>query len=453
MRAINPATGALIAEYEDFPAERIPEAVKKADQAHQEWRTLPLAERSKRTLAAATVLRDRSEELAQLMTAEMGKPIKEARSEIEKCAWVCEYYAESAEHFLSPEMVETSASRSYIAYEPLGVILAIMPWNFPIWQVVRFAAPAMTSGNAVLLKHAPSVPGCALACEDIFRKAGFPEGLFQTLLLYVDEVEKLIDDPLVRAVTLTGSTAAGKAVASAAGSRLKKTVLELGGSDPYVILADADLDAAMPACLTARLINTGQSCIAAKRYIVVESLREEFERELVARMTAVRMGDPTSEDVDIGPIARDDLRANLHRQVEESVTAGARLLLGGKLPAGTGFYYPPTVLTDVGPGMPAYLEELFGPVASVIPVANDDEALRAANDTVYGLSGAVFTSDVERGERIAREVIQAGSVFVNEFSRSDPRLPFGGIKESGYGRELSGFGIREFVNVKAVYVK
>ncbi len=453
MRAINPATGALIAEYEDFPAEKIPEAVKKAEQAHQEWRTVPLVERSKRTLATATVLRDRSEELSQLMTSEMGKPIKEARSEIEKCAWVCEYYAESAEQFLSPEMVETTASRSYVAYEPLGVILAIMPWNFPIWQVVRFAAPTMTAGNAVLLKHAPSVPGCALACEDIFRQAGFPEGLFQTLLLYVDEVEKLIDDPLVRAVTLTGSAAAGKAVASAAGARLKKTVLELGGSDPYVILADADLDTAIPACLTARLINAGQSCIAAKRYIVVEALQEEFERELVSRMEAVRMGDPTSEEVDIGPVARDDLRANLHRQVEESVAAGARLLLGGGLPAGAGFFYPPTVLADVGPGMPAYEEELFGPVASVIPVADEEEALRVANDTNYGLSGAVFTSDVERGEQIAREVIQAGSVFVNEFSRSDPRLPFGGIKESGYGRELSGFGIREFVNVKAVYVK
>ncbi len=332
------------------------------------------------------------------------------------------------------------------------MILAVMPWNFPFWQVFRFAAPNLMAGNAGLLKHASNVQGCALAIEEVFRDAGFPEGLFKTLLIPGSRVDPVIEHPLVRGVTLTGSTPAGKAVASKAGEALKKTVLELGGSDPYVILEDADLESAAAVCATARLVNSGQSCIAAKRFIVVAGVREEFERRFVAAMAATKMGDPMEEDTVVGPQARADLRDELHDQVVRSIAAGARCILGGKIPEGPGAFYPPTVLTDVGPGMPAYSEELFGPVATLIPVENEEEALRVANDTSFGLGAAVFTRDVERGARIAREELEAGACFVNDFVRSDPRLPFGGVKESGYGRELSPFGILEFVNIKTVWV-
>jgi succinate-semialdehyde dehydrogenase/glutarate-semialdehyde dehydrogenase len=386
------------------------------------------------------------------MTLEMGKPVSGGVSESEKCAWVCDYYAGNAQGFLADQYVEVGTRKSFVTFQPLGVVLAVMPWNFPFWQVFRFAAPNLMAGNAGLLKHASNVPGCALAIEEVFQEAGFPEALFRSLLIPGSRVNDVIENPLVRAVTLTGSTPAGKAVAAKAGEMLKKTVLELGGSDPYVILEDADIPAAAVTCATARLINSGQSCIAAKRFIVVEAVRDEFEKLFITAMANTKMGDPLEEDTVVGPQAREDLRDELHDQVLRSIGAGAQCLLGGKIPEGPGAYYPPTVLTGVGPGMPAYHEELFGPVASIITVKDEAEALRVANDSSFGLGAAVFTADLERGTRIAREELEAGACFVNDFVRSDPRLPFGGVKESGYGRELSPYGILEFVNIKTVWV-
>jgi succinate-semialdehyde dehydrogenase/glutarate-semialdehyde dehydrogenase len=365
---------------------------------------------------------------------------------------VCDHYADHAEGFLAAETVPTDAARSYVAFEPLGVVLAVMPWHCPFWQVFRFAAPGLAAGNVGLLKHSSNVSGCALAIEGLLHDAGFPRDVFRTLLVGSARVGALIEAPEIAAVTLTGSAPAGRAVAEKAGAFLKKTVLELGGSDPYVILEDADLDLAAQTCATARLINGGQSCIAAKRFVVVQGVLEPFVERLVERMRAHRMGDPLEETTDIGPQARQDLRDELHRQVQTSLDRGARLRLGGTVPEGPGAFYPPSVLVDVGPGMPAYEEELFGPVAAVIGARDEADALRIANDTAFGLGAAVFTRDTARGERIAREELRAGSCFVNAFVRSDPRLPFGGIKQSGYGRELGLLGIREFVNAKTVYV-
>jgi succinate-semialdehyde dehydrogenase/glutarate-semialdehyde dehydrogenase len=387
------------------------------------------------------------------MALEMGKPVAQGRSEVDKCAWVCRYYVEHGAAFLAPEAVVSDAAKSYVTFQPLGTVLAVMPWNFPLWQVFRFAAPALMAGNAGLLKHSSNVSGCALAIEQILHAAGFPSPLFRTLLVGSARVGALVDAPQVAAVTLTGSTPAGRAVAARAGAALKKTVLELGGSDPYVILEDADLEAAAEACAASRLINGGQSCIAAKRFVVVEAVRARFEELLVERMRARRLGDPLDPAVDVGPQARHDLRDDLRRQVARSVELGARVRLGGEVPSGPGAFYPPTVLTGVTRGMPAHDEELFGPVAAVIAAQDEADALRKANDSPFGLGAAVFTRDRARGERLAAEELQAGSCFVNAFVRSDPRLPFGGIKESGYGRELSSFGIREFVNVKTVYVE
>jgi succinate-semialdehyde dehydrogenase/glutarate-semialdehyde dehydrogenase len=451
--AVDPSTGQVIATHPELDAKALRAAIAAGHRAYLKWRTVPVADRAVPLRATAHLLRQRAEEYAVLMATEMGKPLAQGRAEVDKCAWACEYYAEHAEAFLAPEGVATDASRSYVTCRPIGLVFAIMPWNFPFWQVLRFAAPTLMGGNGALLKHAPSVPGCALAIERLLRDAGFPEGLFQALIISVAQARSVIRHRHVAAVTLTGSTAAGKAVAKEAGARLKKCVLELGGSDPYLVLEDADLGLAVEACATSRLINSGQSCIAAKRFIVVEPLQEEFERRLVERMRRVRMGDPRDPESEIGPQARADLREKLHGQVERSVAAGARLLLGGTVPAGPGFFYPPTILTGVTKGMPAYREELFGPVASIITVRNARAALRAANDTTYGLGAAVFTADVARGERIAANELEAGSCFVNAFVRSDPRLPFGGIKESGYGRELGRQGILEFQNVKTVYVR
>jgi succinate-semialdehyde dehydrogenase/glutarate-semialdehyde dehydrogenase len=401
----------------------------------------------------AALLRERRDALARLMAVEMGKPLAQGRAEADKCALVCEYYAEHAESFLAPETVASDAARSFVTFRPLGVVLAVMPWNFPLWQVFRFAAPALMAGNAGVLKHASNVCGTALAIGEVFRHAGLPAGLFRTLLVSSARVGEMIDAREVAAVTLTGSTPAGRAVAARAGAALKKTVLELGGSDPYLVLEDADLDLAAETCAASRLINSGQSCIAAKRFIVVESVRAEFERRFVERMAARRVGDPLEGGVDVGPQARRDLRDELHGQVERTVRAGARVLLGCARPEGPAAFYPPSVLTDVRPGMPAADEELFGPVAAILPVQDEADAVRVANQSVFGLGAAVFTRDAARGERIAAEALEAGSCFVNAFVKSDPRLPFGGIKESGYGRELSSFGIREFVNVKTVYVR
>jgi succinate-semialdehyde dehydrogenase/glutarate-semialdehyde dehydrogenase len=452
IEVVDPATGRTIRSVEETSAEEVDGIVERAHETFLTWRDTAFDERARLMRNAAAVLEERAGAYARLMAEEMGKPVRDGRAETRKCAWVCEHYAENAERFLADEPVETDARASFVAFRPLGVVLAVMPWNFPFWQVFRFAAPGLMAGNAGLLKHASNVPGCAQAIEEVFREAGFPEGLFRALLVGSERVEALIEHPLVRAVTLTGSGPAGRAVAAAAGRSLKKTVLELGGSDPYVILEDADLDQAVETCVRSRLINSGQSCIAAKRFVVVEPVREAFERGFVERMARAVVGDPLDEATEVGPQARADLRDDLHRQVEETVALGARLLLGGQVPDREGAWYPPTVLTDVKPASPGYEEELFGPVASIIPVADEAEAIQVANDTSFGLGAAVFTGDLERGRRIAAEDLEAGACFVNGLVKSDPRLPFGGIKESGYGRELGVFGIREFVNVKSVWV-
>ena len=452
LQSINPATGERIARYEEYTAEEIDAILDAVVAAQREWAAHSFEARAGCMREAARLMLERRDEYAGLMAREMGKPIEQGRGEIEKCAWGCEHYAAHAAEMLADEPVQTDAWESFVTYQPLGVVLAIMPWNFPFWQVFRFAAPNLMAGNGAILKHASNVTGCALAIEALLRDAGFPADLLRVVRLPGARVEPLIGDPRIAAVTLTGSVEAGRAVAAAAGTAIKKTVLELGGSDPYLILEDADLEAAVSTCATARLINSGQTCIAAKRFVVVEAVREAFEQGLVAAMRAKRMGDPMDPFTEVGPQARHDLRDSLHRQVLDSVARGARILLGGEIPEGPGAFYPPTVLTDVAPGMPAYEEELFGPVASVIAARDEADAIRIANDSRFGLGAAVFTRDIERGRRIARDQLQAGSCFVNAYVRSDPRLPFGGIKESGYGRELGLPGIREFVNIKTVYV-
>ena len=450
--SINPANGQTIREYEETSPERIHQMLENAHQAFLQWRRVPFSERSALMRRVAVLLKEKRQALAELMAVEMGKPVTQGRAEAEKCAWVCEYYAENAERFLARESIATDAAQSYVAFSPLGVVLAIMPWNFPFWQVFRFAAPSLMAGNAALLKHAGNVTGSALAIEDLFARAGAPSGLFRALLVPGSRVAPLIDHPRVAAVTLTGSTEAGRSVGGAAGRALKPSVLELGGSDPYIVLEDADLEAAARTCTEGRLVNSGQSCIAAKRFIIVEAVHDAFVDRFVAAMKAKRMGDPMEDRTEVGPQARRELRDDLRAQVEQSVAKGARIVLGGAVPPGPGAFYPPTVLTHVGPGMPAYDEEVFGPVAAVISARDERDAVRIANDSVFGLGAAILTGDVERGKRIAEEEIEAGSCFVNTAVRSDPRLPFGGIKTSGYGRELSAFGIREFVNVKTVYV-
>jgi len=399
------------------------------------------------------LLKTKKEELAMLMALEMGKVKREGIAEIEKCAWVCDYYAVNAESFLENEPIATEATKSYVSYQPIGTILAIMPWNFPFWQVFRFAAPTLMAGNTAVLKHASNVPGCAMAIEELFREAGFPENVFRSLLISSKQVAKVIQHKAVKAVSLTGSTPAGKSVATLAGAELKKCVLELGGSDPYLILEDANIEKAAKKCALGRLINAGQSCIGAKRFIVVEKVYAHFLELFTHEMTAADFGDPSDEESTIGPLARADLRDELHKQVVDSVAKGAEVIIGGEIPNRKGAYYPPTILENVQPGMPAYDEELFGPVASVIKVKDVKEAIAVANDTVFGLGAAVFTSNTKMGENIAEMQLEAGACFVNDFVKSDPRLPFGGIKTSGYGRELAEQGIKEFMNVKTVVVK
>jgi succinate-semialdehyde dehydrogenase / glutarate-semialdehyde dehydrogenase len=453
IESINPSTGERIKTFPEMSLREINEIIDLNNKAHLQWKRTSFGQRGMLMKKAGEILRNRKKEFAEMMAREMGKPLAQGEAETEKCAWVCDYYAEEAEKFLSPEQVKTDASKSFVTFQPLGVVLAIMPWNFPFWQVFRFAAPALMAGNTGLLKHASNVSGCALQIEEIFKDAGFPQNVFRTLLVSSSQVAKIIEHPLVKAVTLTGSTPAGKSVAEKAGSLLKKTVLELGGSDPYIILEDADLPVAVDTCVASRLINGGQSCIAAKRFIVVEGCRKKFEELFVEKMKSKKMGDPFEAGVDLGPQARKDLRDSLHEQVQKSIQMGARPLLGAEVPDRSGAFYPPSVLTDVRRGMPAHDEELFGPVAAIICAKDEEDAIRIANDSPFGLGAAVFTRDVAHGERIAAERIEAGSCFVNAFVKSDPRLPFGGVKESGYGRELSHFGIREFVNIKTVYVK
>ena len=452
LTSINPATGDPIGQYEETAPEEVMRRLEKARGAFETWRRTDFSERAALMKAVSRLLIENRSEYARTMAIEMGKPVKSGRAEIEKCAWACEYYAEHAEKMLRPEIVRTDARKSYVTYQPLGVILAIMPWNYPFWQVFRHAAPGLMAGNGVILKHASNVPGCAVAIGDIFKNAGLPEDLFQNFLISSREAEGLIEHPNISAVTLTGSKAAGKAVAAKAGKMLKKTVLELGGSDPYIVLEDADLDKTVETCVASRLLNSGQSCIAAKRFVVVEKVLKRFEAMLVDQMQSKKMGDPFDEANEIGPQARADLRDDLHRQVAQSIVKGARCLLGGKIPAGKGSFYPPTVLSEVAKGMPAYDEETFGPVAAIIPAKDEKEAIQVANDSTFGLGAAIFTRDTDHGEHIAANDLQAGNCFVNAFVKSDPRLPFGGVKQSGYGRELSEYGLKEFVNIKTVYV-
>ncbi len=451
MKAINPATGELIEEYQDHSDQEVDRFIDQAESLFRAWRDVPFSDRSDLMHRAAAVLREKKEDYARLITLEMGKTIGESRAEVEKCAWGCEFYADEAARFLADEVIASDASRSLVAFQPLGIVLAVMPWNFPFWQVFRFAAPALMAGNAGLLKHASNVPGCAVAIEEVFRLAGFPEGLFKSLLISAGKVDRVIKNPQVKAVTLTGSELAGIQVAAAAGAELKKTVLELGGSDAYIVLEDADLPACLATGVTARMLNTGQSCIAAKRFIVVEPLVEEFEQQLSRRMSELKVGDPLQESTQVGPMARIDLVDEIHTQVTGSIERGARLLCGGERPDGPGAFYPPTVLAGVEKGMPVYDEETFGPVAAVISVKDMEAAVAVANDSRFGLGGSVWTRDVEKGEAVARR-IETGSMFVNGMTKSDPRLPFGGIKKSGYGRELSSFGIREFVNIKTIWI-
>ena len=453
LASTNPATGRIIQRHREHSASAVEAAVASAHHAFSGWREFSLKDHAAHiTRLGETLLRQKAT-LAALITNEMGKPLKEAIAEIEKCAACCDFYAKHAARFLKPERPPGAPANARVHFEPLGVVLAIMPWNFPFWQFFRAAVPALMAGNTLLLKHASNVSGCALAIEGLFAGARLPSGLMHTLLVSSKKLPVLIADHRIRAVTLTGSTGAGREVAALAGAALKPCVLELGGSDPYVILKDADLDLAAEACAQARLINGGQSCVAGKRFIVVESIRAAFEEKFVSRLAARRCGVPTSATTDLGPLARKDLRDELHRQVTQSVRLGARLLLGGEPLAGPGFYYPVTALADVRPGMPAYEEELFGPVAAIIPVKDEAAAIAAANDTVFGLGAAIFTRNQRHGEMLARERLHAGMVFVNDFVRSDSSLPFGGIKHSGIGRELGAFGIREFVNIKTIWVR
>jgi succinate-semialdehyde dehydrogenase/glutarate-semialdehyde dehydrogenase len=453
LQSINPANEELIQQYEELNDDKIAKILAESNLTYNQWKLTSFSYRSTLMKNAAQVLRTNKVEFAKLMTLEMGKPILQSKAEVEKCAWVCDYYADNAEQFLANEIVKTEFSKSYVSHQPLGVILAVMPWNFPFWQVFRFAAPTLMAGNAAVLKHSSNVMGCALTIEKIFIEAGFPENLFKTLVISSKKVEAVIRYKNVQAVTLTGSTPAGRSVASIAGSEVKKSLLELGGSDPYVILKDAELESSAEICVNARLINGGQSCIAAKRFIVVEEVYKMFEELFVQKMKSKKMGDPFDEANHLGPQARNDLRDELHEQVMISVQKGAKLLLGGEVPQIKGAYYPATVLSNVKPEMPAYDDEIFGPVASLIKVKNEKEAIEVANATCFGLGAALFTKDIERGERIAEKELIAGSCFVNDSVRSDPRLPFGGVKESGYGRELSLFGIKEFVNIKTVCIK
>ncbi|MGK2929757.1 MAG: NAD-dependent succinate-semialdehyde dehydrogenase [Acidimicrobiales bacterium] len=452
LTSTNPATGETMEEYEEHSPDQVDALIAETNERHLEWRRTGMEHRAGILHRVADLLDERADSLAELMANEMGKPVTAGRGEAQKCAWVCRYYADHAPDQLADIPLDADRSASYIRHQPLGVVLAIMPWNFPLWQVFRFAAPAVMAGNGAVLKHASNVTGCSLAIEKAFADADAPPGLFRSLKIGSDAVEAVLENELIRAATLTGSVAAGAAVAGTAGRLIKKTVLELGGSDPYVVLGDADVAKAAEVCATSRLINSGQSCIAAKRFIVVDEVHDDFVEAFVGHMEAAVVGDPLDDATTMGPQAQVSLRDELHDQVERSLAEGAELLLGGHVPTGPGAFYPPTVLAGVTPDMVAGDEELFGPVSAVMRAEDECHAIRLANTTRFGLGAAVFTEDLERGERIAAEELEAGCCFVNDLVASDPRLPFGGIKESGYGRELSHLGIREFVNQKTVVV-
>jgi succinate-semialdehyde dehydrogenase/glutarate-semialdehyde dehydrogenase len=453
IRTVNPATGEPGKSYEEASLDDALAAAKAAHAAFLKWRRTSFAERSALIHKAAEILRARKDELARLMTEEMGKTLDDGRAEVEKCAFQCDWFADHAQEYLADQPADIGGGEAFVAFNPIGVILAVMPWNFPLWQVFRAAAPALMAGNGMVLKHASNVPGCALAIEEVLHGAGVPRDLFRTLLLPSREVEALIKDDNIAAVTLTGSVPAGKSVATAAGSVLKKCVLELGGADAYLVLEDADVAAAAKVAAAARMVNGGQSCIAGKRFIVLRQILEPFEKAMVEAMRVYEIGDPRKEGTKLGPMQSEKARDEIHRQVTESVRKGARLLLGGKVPDRPGAWYPATVLTNVLSGQPAHDEEVFGPVAALIAAEDEADAIRIANASEFGLGSGVLTSDLDRGRRIAARELEAGMSFVNENVRSDPRTPFGGVKHSGYGRECSAYGIREFVNIKTVHVK
>jgi len=452
-QTVNPATGAPGRSYPGHTVAEALEISRAAHTAFRAWSRTSFAERAELMAAAGAVLRRRQDELVELMIDEMGKTLIEGRGEIQKCAGACDFFAEHAEAFLAPRPVQMEQARAKVVFRPMGTVLAVMPWNFPFWQVFRFAAPTLMAGNTAVLKHASNVPGCALAIEDVFREAGFPQDVFRTLMIPSRDVRAIIEHPSIAAVSLTGSVEAGRQVAMQAAGVLKPCVLELGGSDAYLVLADADIDAAAEVAAAARMVNGGQSCIAGKRFIVVSALKDAFEQALVGKMAAFQMGDPRDPATRLGPLESVGARDGVHDQVTRSLANGARLLAGGVVPNRPGAWYPATVLTDVAPGMPAHDEELFGPVAAVIEAAGEADAIRIANDSAFGLGSGVLTGDLARGEQIATEELEAGMSFVNQNVRSDPRLPFGGVKHSGYGRECSEFGIRAFVNIKTVLVQ
>ena len=449
--SINPATGELVKSFRALTAAEVEQKLQLAVTTFEAERNTPFPERARRMNCAAEILERDKEKFAHLMTLEMGKPYKAAISEAVKCATGCRYYAQNAERFLADEIIDTGAQKSFVRYRPIGPILAVMPWNFPFWQVIRFAAPALMAGNVGLLKHASNVPQCAIALEKLFLEAGFPEGAFQTLLIGAEQVDAILNDPRVKAATLTGSEQAGIQVGVAAAKRIKKVVLELGGSDPFIVMPSADLDAAVATAVEARVINNGQSCIAAKRFIVAESIAAEFEKKFVARMEGLRVGDPFEEKTELGPLATADAVTSLDADVQKTVEAGARILTGGHPLKRTGNYYAPTVLTNIPKNSPAYREELFGPVASLFRVKDIDEAIRLANDSRFGLGASAWTKDDRERERFINE-LESGMVFINKMVASDPRIPFGGVKHSGHGRELSANGIREFMNIKTVSI-
>ncbi|MDP8940717.1 MAG: NAD-dependent succinate-semialdehyde dehydrogenase [Actinomycetota bacterium] len=448
---INPATGEEVESFEPLNEDQIEEKLQRAADTYREYRKTSFEERAQMLTRAAEILEEEAEELGRIITEEMGKPLSAAIAEANKCARGCRYYVENAERFMADEEIEMEGAKVYVRYQSIGPVLAVMPWNFPFWQVFRHAAPGLMAGNVILLKHASNVPRCALAIEDILHRAGFPEGAFQTLLIGSGQVQAIIDDPRIRAATLTGSGPAGSQVAAEAGENIKKTVLELGGSDPFIVMPSADLDEAISTAVTARTLNNGQSCINAKRFIIHEEIAEEFERRYVEAMSALNVGDPMDDDTDMGPLATTDILEDVDQQVRDSVDAGARVLTGGKPMEGPGNFYPPTVLTDIPEDSPAYKEEIFGPVASMFRVVDIDEAIRLANDIPFGLSSSAWTNDEDEREQFINE-IEAGMVYVNRMTESTPEVPFGGVKESGYGRELSIFGIREFVNAKTVWI-
>jgi succinate-semialdehyde dehydrogenase/glutarate-semialdehyde dehydrogenase len=448
---VNPATGEEVKTFDELSDEEIDRKLQLAADTFREYRETSFEERSRMMTRAAEILEDEAEEFGRLMTMEMGKTLAAATAEANKCARGCRYYAQNAERFLADEEIELEGAKAYVRYQPLGPVLAVMPWNFPFWQVFRFAAPALMAGNVGLLKHASNVPECALAIEDIIHRAGFPEGAFQTLLIGSSKVQAVIDDPRVRAATLTGSEGAGRNVGAEAGENIKPSVLELGGSDPFIVMPSADLDKAVSTAVTSRTLNNGQSCINAKRIIVHEEIAEEFERRFVEKMSSLKVGDPMDDETDMGPLATPQILEDVDGQVRKSVEAGARVLTGGKPMEGEGNFYPPTVITEIPKESPAYKEEIFGPVASLFKVKDIDEAIHVANDTSFGLGSSAWTNDAEEQERFINE-IEAGMVYVNRMTESSPEVPFGGVKNSGYGRELSVLGIREFVNAKTVWI-